>query len=58
MSDKLAFSLSILVILLSLMWFAVFKRPGGEFTLVLVSIGFALATIGLVLLSNRSKRRK
>ena len=58
MSDKLAFSLSVLVILLSLVWFAVFRRPGGEFTLVLLSIGFALATIGLVLLSTRSKKGK
>lgn len=57
MNEKLAFSISVLVVFLSVIWIIAFRKSGGEFLLVLASVFFSSVTI-LMIMANKYKKKR
>lgn len=55
MKNKFYMFLSILVIVLALIWISFFQKNGVELVLVVLSLGFSVFTILLILLYEKKK---
>ncbi|ABY93076.1 hypothetical protein Teth514_1791 [Thermoanaerobacter sp. X514] len=56
MKNKFYMFLSILVIVLALIWISFFQKNGVELVLVVLSLGFSVFTILLILLYEKKKK--
>lgn len=54
--NKFYMFLSILVIVLALIWISFFQKNGVELVLVVLSLGFSVFTILLILLYEKKKK--